>query len=358
MAARNVIPLSDYNISFDSTLTCVADYIRLGRFSSVTVLVDEHTKIHCLPLLQAALGSEFTCNTIEITAGEAHKTLSTCEVVWAGLLELNVDRKGLLVNLGGGVIGDLGGFVASCFKRGIAFIQVPTTLLAQVDASVGGKLGVDFQYGKNIIGLFRNPGLVVVNTGFLGTLPDRQLKNGFSEIFKHALIRDAAQWESLQQLTTLRAGDIEPLVYHSVLIKKQVVEEDPYERNLRKILNFGHTLGHAVEAWSLGHDADPLLHGEAVVVGMIMEAFLSAAHCGLAAKDLENISGTLLRHYGHYALQADAGQLWPYLLMDKKNSDGKVQCVLLNAPGQPVTDMPLTLADVEQAVAYYRSLAV
>lgn len=356
MAARKVIPLQDYNISFDASLQCVADFIRLGRYSSVSVLVDEHTREYCLPALEKVLANAYPFHIIEIPSGEQNKTLATCEQVWAGLLQHNADRKGLLINLGGGVIGDLGGFAASCYKRGIAFIQVPTTLLSQVDASVGGKLGVDFRFGKNIIGLFRNPGLVVIHTGFLETLSDRQWKNGFAEIFKHALIRDAAQWQELKAIPSLRTVNMEELVYHSVLIKKQVVEEDPYERNLRKILNFGHTLGHAVEAWSLEHDEKPLLHGEAIAAGMIMEAYLSGLHCGLSPDELEGIVHTLMSHYGIYPLTAKMEDLWPYLLMDKKNSDGKVQCVLLESPGSPLTDMAITEKDVEAAISYYRSL--
>jgi len=356
MAGRKILPLSDYNIVFDRSLLTVTEYIQQGSYSSVTILVDEHTQQHCLPALRAAL-SGITAAEICIPAGEEHKTLQTCEKVWAVLVKNNVDRKGLLINLGGGVIGDLGGFAASCYKRGINFIQVPTTLLAQVDASIGGKLGVDFHFGKNIIGLFRNPGLVVINTGFLDTLPEQQVRNGFAEIFKHALIKDALQWEVLKQLPSLNIPDIEEMVLHSVSIKKKVVEEDPFERNLRKILNFGHTLGHAVEAWSLEHDKIPLLHGEAVVVGMIMEARISTKLANLPEDMLNDIISTLLNYFPFYNLKADEEALWPFLLMDKKNSGDKVLSVLLHAPGEPIVDVPVTKEMIGEVIRYYKSLS-
>ena len=174
----------------------------------------------------------------------------------------------------GGVIGDMGGFAASCYKRGIDFIQIPTTVLSQVDSSIGGKLGIDFKYGKNLIGLFQNPKLVYINKEFLKTLPKRQYINGFAEIFKHALIQDAVHWQTLKNIDIYNEN-IDEVLYQSLLVKKQVVEADPFEKGLRKILNFGHTIGHAIEAYSLENEANPLLHGEAIAIGMICEAYLS-----------------------------------------------------------------------------------
>ena len=186
------ISLSDYDIIFDDSLQSLAHFLSKNKYTSCFVLVDENTKQHCLPILQNVLQDVIV---IETQSGEINKNLSTCEHIWQQLIQHNADRKALFINLGGGVIGDMGGFAASCYKRGIDFINIPTTLLSQVDSSIGGKLGIDFKYGKNLIGLFRNPKAVLISSQFFKTLPQRQFINGWAEIFKHALIQDKNQWE-------------------------------------------------------------------------------------------------------------------------------------------------------------------
>jgi len=227
-------------------------------YSKIAIIVDENTKEHCYPII-ANLVSETIL--IEIKSGEENKNLATCTYIWQELTDAAFDRHSLVINLGGGVIGDMGGFCAATYKRGIDFIQIPTTLLAQVDASVGGKLGIDFNGYKNHIGAFAQPEVVLIDTVFFKTLPHLELRSGFAEIIKHCLIRDASMWDVIRK-RDFDQQDLQSLVAHSVAIKKEIVAEDPTEKGLRKILNFGHTLGHAVETHFLEKEGKRLLHGE------------------------------------------------------------------------------------------------
>jgi 3-dehydroquinate synthase len=300
------------------------------------VLVDEHTKQYCLPQLAAVLPELIT---IEISSGEEHKNISTCELIWKQLIDHQADRQAALINLGGGVIGDMGGFAAATYKRGIAFIQVPTTVLSQVDSSIGGKLGVDFKYGKNLIGLFKDPELVFIYPPFLQSLPKRQFLNGFAEIFKHALVNDKEQWGRLKNLD-IQKCDIAQVVHDSLLVKKNIVEQDPFESGLRKILNFGHTIGHALEAYSLEHDQEPLLHGEAIALGMIAEAWLSVQLCGLEINTFDEIRSVLALVFPKRDISVyDTGLLLEYMKMDKKNAGSKIRFALLKSIGQSVWDI-------------------
>ena len=234
------------------------------------ILLDENTRRHCLPLLETK-----NAELLEIESGEKNKHIQTCTQLWKTLIDLGADRHSLLINLGGGVICDIGGFVASTFKRGIDFIHIPTTLLAQADASVGGKTGVDFANLKNQVGVFSNPKAVFVFPQFLDTLDERQLRSGFAEIIKHALIRDKTLWHTIQSVDVNDRSGLTDVISQSLQIKNDIVTDDPFEKGLRKILNFGHTIGHAVESVSLRQHKKQLLHGEAVAIGMICEAYLS-----------------------------------------------------------------------------------
>ena len=241
----------------------------ISGYSKVAILVDENTKRNCLPKLPQLENSII----IEVTSGEINKSISSCNYIWEQLSEHNFDRDSLLINLGGGVIGDMGGFAASTYKRGIDFIQVPTTLLAMVDASVGGKLGVDFNGLKNQIGLFNNPESVLIFPEFLETLPENQLKSGYAEVVKHALISDNNLWEKIISVpfNEMNWGEI---IETSINIKNKIVLSDPYEKGERKKLNFGHTFGHAVESYYL-EKGTPILHGEAVLMGILLEVEIS-----------------------------------------------------------------------------------
>ncbi len=326
-------------------------WLREHPCSGVAVLTDENTKKHCYPLLKSVLPRH---TLITIKSGEAHKNLETCTAIWQKLTDARLDRKGLVLNLGGGVIGDMGGFCAATYKRGIDFVQIPTTLLSQVDASVGGKLGIDFNGYKNHIGVFREPAWVLVATDFLQTLSPREVRSGFAEIIKHCLIADAAMW------ATIRRRDLEQqrwaeLVPHSVGIKQAVVAQDPTEKGWRKVLNFGHTVGHAVESYFLADPKRRLLHGEAIAVGMIAEAYLSNQRGLLSEKDLAQVEEFLFAVYGKVHLEAaDAEAIAPLALQDKKNLGGKIQCVLLREIGQPVIDQAISLKDIKEALQYYQ----
>jgi 3-dehydroquinate synthase len=286
--------------------------------------------------------------------------LGTCQQIWQALTDAAYDRKGLLVNLGGGVIGDMGGFCAATYKRGIAFAQVPTTLLAQVDASVGGKLGIDFMGFKNHIGVFCQPKLVAVCPAFLETLPPRELRSGFAEVLKHCLIRDRAWWERLRRARPDRLPEglsWLDIVAHSIGVKDAVVAADPTERGLRKILNFGHTAGHAVETFFL-QEGPKLLHGEAIAVGMVAEAYLSWRRGWISRPDLDAVAACLLGIYGKVRLEERRiGEMAALAVQDKKNEGGTVMAALLEGGiGQAGYDHALSMAELEESLRFYASL--
>ncbi len=323
--------------------------ISQGDFDKVTVLVDDNTLRDCWPLLDLP-----GIDLIQIESGEQHKTLQTCESIWQQMTDLHLSRNSLLVNLGGGVIGDMGGFAASTYKRGISFINVPTTLLAQVDASIGGKLGIDFHGLKNHIGIFQEPHTVLLDTSFLSTLGPRQLRSGFAEMLKHGLIRNKSHWEQLTSEPFTTSRDWQQLLRESVHIKGEVVAEDPRERGLRKILNFGHTLGHAVETYFLSTDK-PLLHGEAIAIGMVLEAYLSTEVCGLSSQSLETITGYLLSTYGKHPLPP-LDETESLMRHDKKNEQGRINFSLLRGIGDCSWDQQITGHHVKAAFDYYNNL--
>lgn len=322
-------------------------------FSKVAVLVDENTLHHCYPQVKQYLPEH---DLIQIQSGEEHKTLSSCEYIWQRMTELNLDRWSVLVNLGGGVIGDMGGFCAAVFKRGLYFVQVPTTLLAQVDASVGGKTGIDFHGLKNHIGVYKEPRAVIIDPTFLNTLPQRQLKSGYAEIIKHWLIADKAAFEE-QRHIGLFTEDWDALIRHSVGIKSAVVEVDPLEGGYRKVLNFGHTVGHAVESYLMERPGRELLHGEAIAVGMLCEAYLSVKKDLLTKRELDQIETFLVSVYEKVKLtEEDIQGMAQLTLQDKKNTRSTINCTLLQGIGKAVWDQPVTLADIQESLRYYQLL--
>jgi 3-dehydroquinate synthase len=317
------------------------------RPDKVAILVDEHTREHCLPLLSTIF------ELIEIKSGEQNKTLETCGHIWSRLTEMGFSRKSLLVNLGGGVIGDMGGFAASTYKRGIRFINFPTTLLSMVDASIGGKLGVDFNGFKNHIGVFNEPTAVVVCAEFLKTLPDRQITSGFAEVLKHGLIANRKYWNDVKK-AKLESTNWETIIPLSIEIKQQVVSEDPLEAGRRKILNFGHTLGHAIETHYLGTDEE-LLHGEAIAIGMILEAHLSHQKLGLSLEEVNAIVKTL-RGFFDLRKLPELSEWEQLMTQDKKNEGGKLNFALLKAIGVCHYDIEVASVEVQQALDYYHQI--
>ncbi|HET8734974.1 MAG TPA: 3-dehydroquinate synthase [Pricia sp.] len=328
-------------------------HLTVACYSKIFILVDENTKRDCLGDFKEKVQGDFQFETLEIESGENHKTIATCTRLWSALSDRDADRRSLLINLGGGVITDMGGFVASTFKRGIPFINVPTTLLAMVDASVGGKTGVDLGPLKNQVGVINHPEMVLVVSDFLKTLEERQLQSGFAEMLKHGLIRDAAYWESLKN----RSGfaNIDRLIYRSVLLKNEVVLQDPTERHLRKILNFGHTLGHAVESFFLENKSrETLLHGEAIAIGMVLEGYLSHQLTGLPESQLTDIKTAFLKRYPKTDFsESDIEAILSLLKFDKKNSHGNINFVLLEHIGTPAIDVEIPPELFQKAFSYY-----
>lgn len=325
-----------------------------AAYSCVFVLTDEHTSKHCLPLLQKYL---FDINHISIPSGEQHKTLETCKIIWDELVKKNADRNAVLMNLGGGVVGDIGGFCASVYKRGIHFINIPTTLLAMVDSSVGGKTGVDYEHIKNLIGVITQPSRVFINPDLLKTLPDEELRNGYAEMLKHGLIADEEYWHDVRKADYKKVTQIVPLINGSVKIKMKIVKKDPFEMKERKKLNFGHTIGHAFETYSLMNDKVPLKHGEAIAAGMICESFMSRQRTGLSSSELDKICQVILENYPKYSLKNILSpELITIMRQDKKNVNESFRFSLLRGIGKSTVNEVCSESEITAALQFYDSL--
>ncbi len=351
----SAIALDTYQIEIGPLHLGLINNLRARGYQGYAILVDDHTNVHCLPHLLPLL-ADLEPTIIRIPAGEQHKQLGTCQRIWDALFAAKATRRWCLLNLGGGVVGDMGGFCAGTYKRGIDFVQIPTTLLSQVDASVGGKLGIDYGGIKNSIGLFRDPVGVWIDPAFLRTLPARELRSGFAEVIKHALIADRAQWEQLTRVEQLSEFDWVTLIRESVLIKQRIVRADPFERGLRKALNFGHTVGHALESYWLS-SADPLLHGEAIAIGIIAESWLSSRQTGLESAELESIGRFVLRHFGHRAIPLDAfTELLARMQQDKKNETTDINFSLLTDVGEVTVNQTAPPEHIRASLEFYNSL--
>ncbi len=326
-----------------------------SAYSNILVLVDTNSFRHCYPLLKSHLPPHVLH---EIPPGESHKHIHSCLGIWEKLTLYHFDRRSLLINLGGGVIGDMGGFVAGTYKRGIDFVQLPTTLLSQVDASVGGKLGIDFQSYKNHIGLFANPQGVYIDPVFLKTLPENELISGFAEVIKHHLISDAEAWKELTKTTKIHDHNFAALIQHSVDVKSRIVEQDPKEKGARKALNFGHTLGHAIESLYLERgDLSILLHGKAIAIGMVGESYISWKKNMLNKDDLNEISAYIFQYFSGVDIsERDYDEIYLRMKQDKKNQTGKILCTLLKGIGAFEIDVEITQEEVLEALEYYGRL--
>jgi len=324
------------------------------KYSTLFILVDENTKQLCYPRFLKHLNTLLSIKIIEIKSGEIHKNLETCVTVWNKITDFGGDRKSLLITLGGGVITDLGGFVASCFKRGIDFINIPTTLLSMVDASVGGKTGVDLGVLKNQIGVFANPQMVIIDEGYLETLATRELTSGMAEIIKHGLIYDA---KLFNQIKVFKEQNTNSLIHRSIEIKNEVVLQDPKEKNLRKILNFGHTLGHAIESLYLESDEkENLTHGEAIAIGMICESYISSKLLNFSLQKLAEVRETILSIFPKIILQkTDFPTIVDLIKHDKKNVNGNVNFVLLYDLEDYKIDCKVSQELIIESLLYYNS---
>lgn len=342
----------DSQVTIGPLADTLPSFLRSKTYSKIIVIADTRTKRHCYPILKPLLPAH---KVVTVPAGEAHKTISTCELIWEAMTQAQLDRHALAINIGGGVVGDMGGFCASLYKRGIDFIQIPTTLLSQVDASVGGKLGVDFKGLKNHIGVFTMPQQVLVDPIFLTTLPEREVKSGFAEVVKHCLIADGSKWEEIRKID-FENQNFPDLIAHSIGVKSKIVMEDPKESGLRKILNFGHTLGHAVETLFLEKPkSKQLLHGEAIAVGMLMEAWLSHRKKMISSELFYEIEEFLFSVYGVVKIDdADVSTIVSLTKQDKKNLGNEVRFSLLNGRGSCAYNIPIKTQEMKQAIAYYQ----
>ena len=344
---------SNLNIG-PGALSALADYLRRPGLSRVFVLADANTSALCLPRLAPYLPAGYFL--IDVPAGEEYKSLSSCDLIWSCLTEQQADRHALLVNLGGGVVTDLGGFAAATYKRGIDFMQVPTTLLAQVDASMGGKTGIDFKGFKNQLGVFQQSAGVYIDPAFLQTLDPRQLKAGYAEVLKHWLIADAAAFDKNRRLGWL-TDDWTEIIRESVAIKRRIVAEDPFEAGLRKLLNFGHTVGHALESYLFTQPGREVLHGEAVAVGLICESWLSVQHGLLEASELDKIETFVLSVFEKVSfVSLEAEVIAEFATQDKKNAGGIINCTFLQGIGRGVYNQAVTLAELAESLRYYHRL--
>jgi 3-dehydroquinate synthase len=322
------------------------------KYSGIAVLTDENTLRDCYPLVKKGLPPH---ELITVKSGEEFKNIGTCEKIWQSMTDQALDRHAGLLIIGGGVLGDMGGFCAATYKRGIDFIIVSTTLLAQVDASIGGKLGVDFNHFKNHIGVFQIPALTLLHDGFLKTLPKAELRSGYAEIVKHILISDPALWSEIKN-QPFEKQSWGKLIRHSVAFKASVVEQDPKEKGLRKILNTGHTIGHALETFLL-NSGNKVLHGEAIAVGIITEAYIAQQRNMLSNQQLQEICKYIIQVFGKILVKTDDQEAIAQLtLQDKKNRGNKILCVLLEGIGKAKWDCEISKEEVKGALTFYQSL--
>ena len=347
------IQAATYPVLFqENAYSELSNLIASKSYSSLFILVDENTFEHCYPKFITNLATDIRIEVIEIEAGEINKNIETCIGVWNAITELGGDRKSLLITLGGGVITDLGGFVASTFKRGIDFVNIPTTLLSIVDASVGGKTGVDLGVLKNQIGLFSNPEMVLVDTNYLETVTAREIKSGMAEIIKYGVTYDVTLFNEIKDNKNLNIND---LIHRSIEIKNEVVLQDPKEQNLRKILNFGHTIGHAIESFYLeSNTKENLTHGEAIAIGMVCESYISSQLLSFPEDKLNILKETILSIYDRTILDKnDFSSIMDLLKHDKKNVNGQVNFVLLTDFENHKLDCKVSEELIVESLAFY-----
>ena len=331
----------------------------IGNYGKGKVFIATEENVN--QLLHPVFGDYFDNQNIRkviLPSGENSKSMESVVKVWEFLSRNGADRKSLLINIGGGMLTDLGGFAASTFKRGIDFINIPTTLLSQVDASVGGKTGINFNGLKNEIGVFENPVAVIINTEFLRTVNRENFLSGFAEMIKHGLIRSTDHLEELKSLDldNVDYNNLLQIIQNSVNVKEYFVVNDPTEKNIRKGLNFGHTIGHAFESLAMEQNR-PVHHGFAVAWGMIAEIYLSVKQCGFNEEESNELTRWLLDIYGKFPLEEnDFGQLLELMAHDKKNESDKIYFSLLSEPGKVKINQICEKELIVEALNYFKAL--
>ena len=328
--------------------------IYFSGYTKVFVLVDENTETFCLPVFRNNLPGVSITGVVKIKSGELNKNIQSASDIWEQLTHFKAERNSLLINLGGGVITDIGGFAAATFKRGIDFINVPTTLLGQVDAAIGSKTGIDFKEYKNQIGLFADPKAVVVEPVFLDTLDRKQFRSGFAEMLKYALTMDIPLWDMMDNRhLEAMAPDLVRMVVLCVSDKISIVKKDKHERGLREVLNFGHTVGHAVETFFLKTDA-PVTHGEAVAAGMICATRISAQWPGFECRSPELIYEMIDRNFPRLVFSVgDISEIMRLMQHDKKVKAGEIHFTLLSKLGSAMPDIVVSEEKVDESLRFY-----
>tara|TARA_R110000850_G_scaffold80862_1_gene173544 strand:+ start:87884 stop:88957 length:1074 start_codon:yes stop_codon:yes gene_type:complete len=355
----NILQTNGYTIQFKKEgYEALNQYIAASNPSKIVLLTDENTHAYCQNHFLSKLNSSVKVIITSIPSGETHKNIHTCIDLWNFLSQNNIDRSALMINLGGGVITDIGGFVASTHIRGIQYINIPTTLLSMVDASIGGKTGIDLGLLKNQVGLIINPKMVIVDPFYLNTLPKAEIHSGVAEILKHGLIHSEDYWKLVTKEPIQLNNLIDDIIYESILIKKEIVEKDPGEKGLRKSLNYGHTLGHAIETYSLsGKYLPPLLHGEAVAIGLILETYLSHKIYGFPKQTLSELCASYTEYYEKINFNKEAiDEILPLMKFDKKNKNGNINFVFLEAIGKPLFECRADNNFIYNAFDFYANL--
>lgn len=352
------IQANDYKIHFNEDgYISLNEYLKQNKYSKLFLFADSNTNELCLPNFLSQLETELELEIIEFESGEENKNIETCIQLWNVLTELGADRKSLIINIGGGVVTDLGGFVASTFKRGLDFINVPTTLLSMVDASVGGKTGIDLGNLKNQIGVINNPKMVLIDSHYLDTLPQNEMRSGLAEMLKHGLIFDKNYWEKFLNLSQIDFADFDQLIYTSVEIKNKIVSQDPTEKGIRKALNFGHTLGHAIESYFLENELkQKLLHGEAVAAGMILESHIALQDLLISESEYTQIKSVIKNIFEDVLFEEkDINCILELLVHDKKNEFGKIQFSLIEGIGKAKINQETENKTIKLAFEDYKS---
>ncbi len=323
------------------------------KFSSIFIITDTNCKRHCLPVLLSQFRWLKKASIISVSAGEQFKNIVTVQKVWHQLVKQGASRQTIILNLGGGVVTDMGGFVASTFFRGIPFINISTTIMGMADASIGGKNGINLSNFKNQVGTFNLPLATCIFPVFLNTLPQIHVKNGLAEMIKHSILDSKSHFEYMNQLSTLAPEKIFELVPLSIEFKQKIVEQDYKEHGMRKILNFGHTLGHAIESSHLKNKKQ-MLHGYAISYGMWLETMLSMAYVGLETTDANKIFALLEKHYGLLKVDSTQKKKWIEIAIhDKKNNGAGINFALIEKIGKPIIDVRLTKQQIFDVIRHY-----
>ena len=352
----NTIKTSKYPIIISNNISTHIDaFILESNYSSIFILMDENIMEHCWPIISKNSETIRKVEILLIEAGESQKNIEIATQLWQVLSEYEADRSSLIINFGGGVISDIGGFIASTFKRGVDFINIPTSLLAMVDASVGGKTGINLLQYKNQIGLFSHPQALFIQYDFLETLDHRHLKNGYAEMLKHGIIADEELWNSLKGLDEISTENIIPFIKKCIQLKVDIVEQDPQEKGIRKVLNFGHSIGHLLETFSLQNDKEPLLHGEAIAIGMIVETYLSMMKSSLPPNSFKEVETYISSIYNKYEIPKSFWSKYEKIInQDKKKEGKKLNFTFVNKIGTSDINQDCSFEEIKEAIIYYK----